>query len=122
MAARRLLLACASATVVAIAATLTWFDVTHLSMSECMDQEAKDYPPLEKVAQEVIGSVADQIHRGSLCEEAVEPGAHVRVSVYDWTARKSARAFLREAGIAVPHDQSPLTSQEVRINYATSVH
>ena len=121
MMAGRLLLAFASATVAAIMTAVTWFDLTHLSMSECMDQEAKDYPYLEQVAQEVMGSVGDQIRRGSLCEDAVEPGASVHVSVYDWTARKDARAYLREAGIAVPDGESALTSQGVRVNYATSV-
>lgn len=121
MMARRLLLAFASASAVVIVAAFAWFDLTHLSMSECLDQEAKDYPHLELVAQEVMGSVGDQTRRGSSCEDAVEPGAYVRVSVYDWTARKDARAYLREAGIAVPHGESELTSQGVRINYATSV-
>ena len=121
MMARRLLLTFASATVVAIVAAFTWFDLTHLSMSECMDQEAKDYPHLEQVAQEVMGSVGDQTRRGSLCEEAVDPGAYVRVSVYDWTARKDARAYLREAGITVPNGEPVITSQGVRISYSSGI-
>lgn len=120
MAARRLL-AFASATVVAIVAAFIWFDLTHLSMSECLDQEAKDYPRLEQVAQEVMGPVGDQTRRGGLCEDAGDPVAHVSVAVYDWTSRKDARAFLREAG-AVPDGEFALTSQGVRINYHPGSH
>jgi hypothetical protein len=86
-----------------------------------MAQETKGYPHLEQVAQEVLGSVADQIRRGSFCEDAVEPGAYVLVSVYDWESRKDARDYFRRAGIAVPHGASVLTHQGVRINYFTSV-
>ena len=118
---RSLLLASASATVLAILAASIWVDQTHLTMSECLDQEAKDYPRLEQVANELMGSVGEQIRRVSFCEDAVEPGASVRVSVYDWTTRTEARRYLRNAGIAVPHGESALTYQGVHIQHVKSV-
>ena len=112
---RRLSLGIPAITAVTALAALTWFDMTHLSMRECVDQEEKDYPHLEQVAQHVMGSVGDRVRRGSLCEDAVEPGAYVHVSVYDWSTRKAARDYLRETGIVVP------VSQGIRIHYATTV-
>jgi hypothetical protein len=119
--ARPLLLALATGTVLAIVATATWADRTNLSMSECLDQEAKGYPHLEQVAQEIMGSVGEQIRRGSFCEDAVLPGAFVRVPVYDWTTRKEAQQYFREApGVSVLGEHL-FASQGVGITYWTSV-
>jgi hypothetical protein len=72
-------------------------------MRECQDQEADDYPWLEQVSRSTVGPVADRTRRLSFCEDAVIPGATVRVSVYRWTSRQQAYRYLRASRLLVEH-------------------
>lgn len=120
MTTRRVLVSLVSAVALGLVAASTWFDLTHLSMSECMDEEARAYPRLERIADEVMEPVGDRVARGSFCEDAVQPGAYVMVSVYDWTRRREAGDYLRGMG-AHANDESALTIQGFEISYMTAV-
>ncbi len=101
---RRILLTYVSAVAVTLVGASVWFDTSHVSASECVDQEAEDYPHLERVAQEVVGELSDRVQRYSFCEDAGIPGAVVYVSVYDWSSRSQAREFLD--GVSYAHPSS----------------
>jgi len=107
MKARRVLLACVPAAAVTLIGASVWFDASHVSEGECVNQEAVDYPHLEQVAQEVVGTLSDRVRRYSFCEDAGIPGAAVRVSVYDWSNRTQARDFLSNLPLAEPYSANP---------------
>jgi hypothetical protein len=74
-------------------------DLRTTSAGECRDQEAHDYPLLEKTAHDVLGDLGDRFTRYSFCEDTqVKPGAEVRVSVYDWTTGAQARTYFLRSG------------------------
>lgn len=104
MALRAVWISVAAALATALLISITWYDASHLSMRECQDQEADDYPWLEQVSQSTVGAVADRTRRLSFCDDAVLPGATVRVSVYRWTSRQQAYRHLRASQLLVERD------------------
>ncbi|MGB3762490.1 MAG: hypothetical protein WA966_04645 [Ornithinimicrobium sp.] len=120
MAAGKVALGLGSGTLLAAVGAAVWFDSTHLSMSECRAIEAKQYPQLEQTAAEVAGPMGDLVSRVGSCDDTGEPGATVRVSVYEWTARQEARAFLRQHDLALVEDRAVMAGG-TRVGYVSVV-
>jgi hypothetical protein len=117
---QRRLVAIAAGALSVVATFAIWVDATHLSMAECQEEEAAQYPRLEAAARQVLGGVGDRLSRSSFCEEAGRPRAYVSVSVYDWRSRKAARRYLRSAGVRMVEGEPARTADGIEVSYPTA--
>ena len=80
--------------------------------ASCNEVEARDFPTLERSAEQGFALLEFSVSRVSRCEDQGIPAAQLLVQVTDWHQRNEVRRHLEQAGWLMLKDGSRLSSPD----------
>ena len=78
----------------------------------CAEIEGRDYPALERLADDLLTGVQHTLLRVSSCEDTGQPAASVSAQIPGWTERRAAVRYLKSKGWTPKAESHSLVSSD----------